>query len=77
MIPLETFKKSLGEWGKHLPDHEAEKLMHLKYKLANTLFDLWQHKNKVVVGGGGVVVIHKQNGNACPAYTFGFIYAYA
>ena len=76
MIPVDTFRKSLGERGKRLPEQDVEKLMHLLYRLGNALFDEWQGKNKVVINS--IVVVHKKDGNACTVYISEFIiYAYA
>ncbi|OHA52534.1 MAG: hypothetical protein A3A97_03925 [Candidatus Terrybacteria bacterium RIFCSPLOWO2_01_FULL_40_23] len=73
MIPIEDFRKSLGETGRMLPQREIEGLLRLHYQIADVLFDLWIRKTaKTVVSAQ--IQIHKQDGNIIEVFNFGFIY---
>ena len=41
MIPLDKYKKLLGETGESMTDEEIKKVRDLQYQLVDILFDSW------------------------------------
>ena len=76
MINIETYKKSLGDAGKFLPDEEVKKMMELQYKLANAFFDLLVLKDEKKVVATLRVVVHKKDGNVVYLSSFIFFHSY-
>lgn len=77
MITLETFKKTLGEKGKHLTEQEVIKLRDVYYGFAHIFFDMFALKGTQKIVSSTTIVAHKENGNACCSVTFGILYTYS